>query len=113
MILLLCNQFPMIAMRYNDVVKGTHVSKFKAAWDERGMVSKRSGLFKLLWMVKQEQSVDVEEVPNSAWTMGFMPWNYDAVKSMHQAVISARLRWQQQLDGLLRLREPIRTRSPP
>lgn len=62
----------MIAMRYNDAVKGTHVAdevvpKLKAAWEERGMVSKSSGLFKLLWMVKQEQSIDVEELPHSAW----------------------------------------------
>lgn len=62
----------MIAMRYNDAVKGTHVAdevvpKSKAAWEERGMASKSSGLFKLLWMVKQEHAVDVEELPHSAW----------------------------------------------
>lgn len=62
----------MIAMRYNDAVKGTKVAdevvpKFRAAWEKKGLLSKNSGLLKLLYMVKQDLAVDVEEIPHSAW----------------------------------------------
>lgn len=90
MIFVVCNQFPvskhftswacyslltirqMIAMRYNDAVKGTKVAdevvtKFRAAWEKKGLLSQNSGLLKLLYMVRQDMAVDVEEIPHSAW----------------------------------------------
>lgn len=59
-------------MRYNDAVKGTKVAdevvaKFSAAWERKGLLSQNSGLLKLLYMVRQDVAVDVEEIPHSAW----------------------------------------------
>lgn len=62
----------MIAMRYNDAIKGTKVAdevvaKFRGAWEKKGLLSQNSGLLKLLYMVRQDMAVDVEEIPHSAW----------------------------------------------
>lgn len=93
-VFVICNQFPLIAMRYNDVRDGTDVvsgvlEKYKTAWERKNGGFTRAGLsgedeFVFFWRVKQDAVV-----PNfagswvNAWASAFMnSWNSDFV---HQA----------------------------
>ncbi|KAH7084604.1 hypothetical protein BKA63DRAFT_457638 [Paraphoma chrysanthemicola] len=89
MIFVVCNQFPIIATRYIDTIKGTNrteevVTKYRAAWDKKGgLVSENDGLLKFYYRVRQEAVIDRQELPHSAWAMAFMPWNYDLVQRLY------------------------------
>lgn len=93
-VFVICNQFPLIAMRYNDVREGTDVvngvlEKYKAAWEKKNGGFTHAGMsgedeFVFFWRVKQDAIV-----PNfagswvNAWASAFMnSWNSDFV---HQA----------------------------
>ena len=61
----------MIATRYNDVINGTNViddvlSKYKAAWDKKGMVSE-NGLFRAWYSPKRDNVIVAEEISHTAW----------------------------------------------
>lgn len=89
LIFVVCNQFPLIATRYNDVRNGTKViddvlPKYKAAWAKQGMVSD-NGLFRRCYLTKQDMVVVSDEIGHTAWAMAFMPWNAKQVKSMYPA----------------------------
>lgn len=86
-VFVICNQFPIIAMRYNDVRDGTNVvevvlEKYKAAWSEKnGGFTARSEFgqeeFVFFWMVKQDVIVaNRTGLGTSAWASAFMnAWN--------------------------------------
>ncbi|KAG9651700.1 hypothetical protein KCU95_g3370, partial [Aureobasidium melanogenum] len=79
-VFVVCNQFPMIAMRLNDVRHGKSVigdvlEKYKAAWEEKGMVGP-GGLFKDMWLAKQDFTVPANDPGFSAWSCTYMnTWN--------------------------------------
>ncbi|EXL91126.1 hypothetical protein NOF04DRAFT_18210 [Fusarium oxysporum II5] len=85
-----CNQFPLIALHYNDVRDGTSVSrevieKYKLAWKTKGMFQD-NGLFIEFLSVKQDKKQLSEDIWSSAWTGAFMnAWNtsvaHDTYKS--------------------------------
>ncbi|KAE8159826.1 hypothetical protein BDV40DRAFT_290574 [Aspergillus tamarii] len=90
-VFVVCNQFPIIAMRYNDVRDGTNIvsgvlEKYKAAWDAKGMVQP-DGLFVDWLLVKQQLSWPPliqfgagppREIGFTAWAGAYMhAWNYD------------------------------------
>lgn len=79
------------------------LSKYKAAWAEKGMLSD-NGLFRRWYSPKQDRVVEAEEISHSAWcvahaltckfrryanqssaarVMAFMPWNYKQIQSMY------------------------------
>ena len=87
-VFIICNQFPvflpyntvtaatnlaqMIATRYNDVRKGTHIidevlANYKQAWAKHGFLSK-DGLFRKYYSVRQNKISDWEEISHSAWS---------------------------------------------
>ncbi|KAE8453320.1 hypothetical protein EG329_011387 [Mollisiaceae sp. DMI_Dod_QoI] len=112
MVFVICNQFPLIAMRYNDAVNGTHVVddvlvKYKAAWAKKGMFSK-NGMFRRWYAVNQDAVFDSDDISHSAWTMAFMPWNYDQVQSMYPSVASGILH---KVDNRINLHAPVVTNA--
>ncbi|OAG36062.1 hypothetical protein AYO21_09780 [Fonsecaea monophora] len=103
-VFVVCNQFPVqplpsimlpsltvaqiIAMKYNDSRDGTTqaeelLTKYKAAWDKKGMVSS-NGLFVDFWMVKQDMIAPPRDVGWTAWAGAFMnSWNHELVESLY------------------------------
>ncbi|ETS74733.1 hypothetical protein PFICI_13217 [Pestalotiopsis fici W106-1] len=90
-VFVICNQFPIIAMRYNDVRDGTSTAEkvlenYKAAWLARagGFTRKtedgEDGFIEF-WMVKQDVLVhNVLGVAANAWASAFMnSWNSEFV----------------------------------
>ena len=66
----------IIAMRLNDVRHKTNViegvlEKYLAAWEQKGMVGE-NGLFKDMWLVKQDFTVPAMDPAFSAWACAFM-----------------------------------------
>ncbi|KAG2417528.1 hypothetical protein HFD88_008747 [Aspergillus terreus] len=95
-VFVVCNQFPIIAMRYNDVRDGTDIvsdvlAKYKAAWDAKGMVQP-DGLFVDFLLVKQQLRIPPSipfgggpprEIGFTAWAGAYMhAWNPDLVESL-------------------------------
>ncbi|KAF8476495.1 hypothetical protein JB92DRAFT_2822993 [Gautieria morchelliformis] len=84
-IFVVCNQFPIIGMRYNDVRKGTKVvdgvvAKYAKALQDRGMIN-GDGLFAHSYAVKQAFTVPAKNVGFTAWAAAFMnAWNHDLPK---------------------------------
>ncbi|TKA65362.1 hypothetical protein B0A49_12211 [Cryomyces minteri] len=92
MVFIVCNQFPLIAMRYNDVFNNTNVideilPKYKAAWAKRGMIAE-NGLYRQHYAPKRDRVHDNDEVGHSAWISAFMAWNSDFVLSMFPSISS-------------------------
>lgn len=83
-IFVICNQFPLIAIRYNDVRNKTNLidgilERYRAAWADKGLISPE-GLFTAFWMVKQDHTVQSHNVAAQAWTGAFMnAWNSDFI----------------------------------
>ncbi|OCT49381.1 hypothetical protein CLCR_04700 [Cladophialophora carrionii] len=108
-VFVVCNQFPIIAMRYNDSRDGTNkvdeiLTKYKAAWDKKGMVS-ADGLFVDMWMVKQDFIVPPQDIGWTAWAGTFMnAWNHDLVTSLYPKQITG---FVTTIDGRVRLQPPI------
>ncbi|KAI9924306.1 hypothetical protein ASPWEDRAFT_29875 [Aspergillus wentii DTO 134E9] len=81
-----CNQFPIIAMRYNDVRDGTNVvedilGKYTAALEKHNMIS-RNDLYKDWVSVKQGHAAIPKNIGFTAWAAAFMnTWNSEFVKS--------------------------------
>ncbi|CZR63248.1 uncharacterized protein PAC_13145 [Phialocephala subalpina] len=113
MVFIICNQFPLIAMRYNDVVDGTKVldevlPKYKAAWEEKGMLSKH-GLFRRNYAVRLDKVLDTDEISHSAWVMAFMPWNPEFIQSIHPTMASSG--FLQRVDNRINLHAPVVTNA--
>ncbi|KAJ5555594.1 hypothetical protein N7535_008029 [Penicillium sp. DV-2018c] len=106
-VFIICNQFPMIATRYNDVRNGTRIvddvlEKYKAAWADKGFIGE-NGLFRRLYATKQKKTVDADDLGHSAWTMAFMPWNYDLIQSLYP---SAGYGFLYQIDDRININPP-------
>ncbi|KAF8861755.1 hypothetical protein BDZ45DRAFT_687296 [Acephala macrosclerotiorum] len=109
---LYADNLKLIAMRYNDVVNGTHViddalPKYKAAWAEKGMLSKH-GLFRGDYAVRQNKVLDTDEISHSAWVMAFMPWNPEQIQRIHPTMSSSFL---QRVDDRINLHAPVVTNA--
>lgn len=80
-------------MRLNDVRHRTKVVedvliKYRAAWEKKGMIGP-DGLFKDMWLVKQDLTIPASDLGFSAWSCAFMnSWNSDSVRACynHQAL---------------------------
>ncbi|KAL6354202.1 hypothetical protein LRP88_12536 [Fusarium phalaenopsidis] len=86
-IFVVCNQFPLIALRYNDVRDNTDISsdvlaKYQAAWKAKGMVQD-NGLFFDSFNPNQGSKTAGYEVAFTSWALAFMnSWNHEAVSKI-------------------------------
>ncbi|KAF7307526.1 Linalool dehydratase-isomerase [Mycena indigotica] len=87
-VFVVCNQFPIIAMRYNDIRKGTNtiegvLEKYIAAWKSKSGFLQEDGLFVDWYQVKQDQRVPAQNIGFTAWACTFMnAWNPDQMKAL-------------------------------
>ncbi|KAM3414385.1 hypothetical protein BST61_g11026 [Cercospora zeina] len=90
MVFVVCNQFPIIAMRYNDVRHGTRVTeellpKYLTAWEHKGMVGNGS-LYPDAWLEKQDITVPARGLAFTAWANAFMhAWRPEFVRGLYEA----------------------------
>lgn len=79
-IFIVCNQFPLIAMRYNDARDGTNIvddvlRKYSAAWKAKGMIQE-NGLFVDWYAPNQDRVKEAPSIAFTAWAAAFMnSWN--------------------------------------
>lgn len=96
-------------MRLNDVRHGTNVvadvlEKYQAAWEKKGMVGP-NGLFKDMWLVKQDATLPALDPAFSAWACAFMnSWNSDFVRACYD---QQALGFITTIDGATRLQPTI------
>ncbi|KAJ5111254.1 hypothetical protein N7532_001789 [Penicillium argentinense] len=89
-VFVVCNQFPLIAMRYNDVRDGTKVidgvlDKYRAALESKNMIA-NTELFKDWLVLKQDHTRGAKDCGFTAWAASFIDtWNSDFVKSGYKA----------------------------
>ncbi|KAJ4152077.1 hypothetical protein NW765_017586 [Fusarium oxysporum] len=91
-IFVVCNQFPLIALRYNDVREKTNVSshvleRYLAAWKSKGMLHDH-GLFVDRYCPAQDAKKPPKDVSFTAWALAFMnSWNpefaYETSQKLH------------------------------
>ncbi|KAH8820731.1 hypothetical protein F5884DRAFT_866626 [Xylogone sp. PMI_703] len=87
-VFVVCNQFPLIAMRYNDSTYGTNVidevlPKYKAAWEAKGMFAP-NGLMVEFWRVKQDSKVPPRSLDSSAWAEAYMnTWDSTHIRAIY------------------------------
>ncbi|PTB66877.1 hypothetical protein BBK36DRAFT_1168396 [Trichoderma citrinoviride] len=107
LVFIVCNQFPIIAMKYNDARDGTNVSdqvleKYKAAWEKKGMVAP-SGLYVDWYFVRQDKTLPPKSVGFSAWANAYMnTWNSETVKSLYDQQVYGFIT---SIDGKVQLQE--------
>lgn len=88
-VFVVCNQFPLIAMRYNDVRWGTDaitptLQKYTKAWNTKGGMAGKNGLYRDMWLVKQDINIDATDFGFSAWANAFMnSWNSEVVADIY------------------------------
>ena len=105
-VFIVCNQFPMLGFRFNDVRLGTSVAEeatesYRAAWDKKGIFSKE-GWFHGWWRVEQDDFVPPKSVGWTAWGGAVMnTWNRDFVRSIYRDQLSGVLKYDR--DGLVSL----------
>ena len=108
-IFVVCNQYPLLAVRFRDAVDGTQhldpmLASYRRAWDAQGGVI--DGRDSVIWslMVRQRRLIDYP-TPDSAWTLGalncWMPERVRAVSGRY-----ARLWLKETADGTLQIRPP-------
>nr|XP_036581955.1 uncharacterized protein CTRU02_08032 [Colletotrichum truncatum]KAF6790512.1 hypothetical protein CTRU02_08032 [Colletotrichum truncatum] len=79
-IFVVCNQFPLIALRYNDVKDKVNLSpevleKYQAAWKAKGMIQE-NGFFYEWYSPKQDRKQPTFDLANTSWALAFMnSWN--------------------------------------
>ncbi|KAK2729835.1 linalool dehydratase-isomerase precursor [Colletotrichum kahawae] len=79
-IFVVCNQFPLIALRYNDVRDKVDLSpgvleKYQAAWKAKGMISD-NGLIVDWYSPKQNRTKAPSDISFTSWALAFMnSWN--------------------------------------
>lgn len=76
-VFVICNQFPLVAIRYNDVRNGTHLfdeikPKFLAAWERKKGMLDPNGQIVHMWMVQQDEVIPAPTVIGSAWCGAYM-----------------------------------------
>ncbi|KAH7384026.1 hypothetical protein DE146DRAFT_681129 [Phaeosphaeria sp. MPI-PUGE-AT-0046c] len=88
-VFVVCNQFPLIAMRYNDVRHGTnHVEseilpKYKEALAKKGLLGD-DGLYASFFAIEQEKSIPARHGAHTAWANAFMhAWNPEFVENSY------------------------------
>ncbi|TVY82804.1 Linalool dehydratase/isomerase [Lachnellula suecica] len=105
LVFVVCNQFPIIAMRYKDIRDGTHVAeevlaKYQKSWNKKGMVSP-DGLLVDWFMVEQKTTTPARDVAFTAWAGAFMnTWNSNFV---HNNYDRQALGFITKVDGEIRL----------
>ncbi|KAJ7511830.1 hypothetical protein B0H11DRAFT_1953193 [Mycena galericulata] len=88
-VFIVCNQFPLIAMRYNDVRAGSNVvgpalEKYTAAWKSKQGFQQRDGLFADWYRVNQDSVVPAISLGFTAWACAFMNvWNSEEVHALY------------------------------
>ncbi|PVH90850.1 hypothetical protein DM02DRAFT_678372 [Periconia macrospinosa] len=88
LVFVVCNQFPIIGMRYNDFRDGTNVAeevleKYKKAWEKKGMIA-QNGLYVDWYFVNQDRTAPPSDICFTAWTNAYMnTWNSELVKSLY------------------------------
>ncbi|KAJ7492018.1 hypothetical protein FB451DRAFT_1216683 [Mycena latifolia] len=88
-VFVVCNQFPIIAVRYNDVRNGTNVvggvlEKYTAAWKSKKGFHHGDGLFVDSYRVKQDDMIPAGGVGFTAWACAFMnAWNSEEVHALY------------------------------
>ncbi|GAB3576267.1 hypothetical protein GCM10027445_40010 [Amycolatopsis endophytica] len=86
-IFIVCNQFPMLGFRFEDVRDGTAraeeaTSAYAAAWERRGLYA-GNGSYHPFLMVRQNQLVPPRGITNDAWVASVMnTWNRDLVREL-------------------------------
>ncbi|KAJ7838778.1 hypothetical protein B0H14DRAFT_3699750 [Mycena olivaceomarginata] len=105
-IFVVCNQFPLIAIRYNDARNGTNIiegvlEKYTAAWKSRQGFLQDDGLFIQMFKVKRGDRILERGVGFTAWACAFMnAWNSEEVHALYPT----------QILGFLSTNAPIRMR---
>ncbi|KAJ7148013.1 hypothetical protein C8R46DRAFT_1128885 [Mycena filopes] len=90
-VFVVCNQFPLIAKRYNDVRNGTKtvdgvLEKYIAAWKARNGFVQDDGLVVNWYRVKQDHSVPAGGIGFTAWACAFLnAWNSEEVHALYPA----------------------------
>ncbi|KAJ7238510.1 hypothetical protein B0H12DRAFT_1137398 [Mycena haematopus] len=90
-IFVVCNQFPLIAMRYNDVRAGTNIvegvlEKYTAAWKSKEGFLQGDGLFVQMYQVRRNERIPERGVGFTAWACAFMnAWNSEEVHALYSA----------------------------
>ncbi|KAH8788934.1 hypothetical protein F5883DRAFT_533570 [Diaporthe sp. PMI_573] len=103
-VFIICNQFPIIAIRYNDVRNGTDIvsnvlDKYQAAWTAKngGFISPdASGEENLIfyWQIKQDSIVNLGGISGNAWACAFMnSWNSEYVHDWYPKLVKGHLTW--------------------
>ena len=88
-VFVVCNQFPLIAVRYNDVRNGTKLIddvlvKYMEAWQNKGMVQD-DGFLTWMWRKKQDSTMQSPDLSLTAWAATFLhSWNSGLVKSLFE-----------------------------
>lgn len=102
-VFIICNQFPLIAMRYNDVRNGTDevsgvLEKYKKAWLEKNGGFTRPGTtgdedFVFFWRIKQDAIVpNFAGVAANAWASTFMnSWNWEFIHRVFPKLVKGYL----------------------
>ncbi|GCB17122.1 linalool dehydratase/isomerase [Aspergillus awamori] len=108
LVFIVCNQFPLVGMRYNDVRDGTNVvgdvlKKYKEAWERKQMVAS-NGLYVDWWYVNQDRPEIPKQVGFTAGANAFMnTWNPKLVRSAFERQAFGYIT---NFDGEVRLNSP-------
>ena len=108
-IFVVCNQYPLLAVRFRDAVDGTAhldplLASYRRAWDVRGGVI--DGRDSVIWslMVRQQHLIDYP-TPDNAWTLGALNcWMPDRVRAVSGRY--AKLWLKETAEGTLQVRPP-------
>ncbi|KAF7337799.1 Ldi domain-containing protein [Mycena sanguinolenta] len=90
-IFVVCNQFPLIAMRYNGFRDGTNLvkgvlEKYTAAWELKKGFMQNDGLFVQMYRPKRDERIPELSVGFTAWACAFMnAWNSEEVHALYSA----------------------------
>ncbi|VUC35447.1 unnamed protein product [Clonostachys rosea] len=93
-IFIVCNQFPLIAIRYNDIRDGTSSSttilgKYRAAWTQKGMLQD-NGLYIDSFSPKQDRKRRARDVGFTAWAAAFLnSWNPASANNAYKTIIGS------------------------
>ncbi|KAK5195823.1 hypothetical protein LTR92_004764 [Exophiala xenobiotica] len=108
-VFVVCNQFPIIAMRYNDIRDGTNhvegvLKKYEASLIKKGMLND-SGLYPSFFALKQRKALPARQGAHTAWANAYMnTWNSEKVHSLYDSQV---LGFLTDIDGKTRL-QPTR-----
>ncbi|KIW12292.1 hypothetical protein PV08_09569 [Exophiala spinifera] len=91
-VFVVCNQFPIIAMRYNDSRDGTNnvegvLEKYEASLVAKGMLND-SGLYPSFFAIKQRAPRPARQGAHTAWANAYMnTWNSEKVHSLYDSQV--------------------------